>query len=161
MENILDPQYWKERLEAASLRHHAIFRCSEERWRKIEDKHRFILASRIGQWDSILDAGCAWGRLLTLMPSWWKGDYLGIDISPDFVDLGNQEHPDRKFVVGDLRQIPLGPLTFDWAVLISIRPMVKRNLGEGIWTLMETELRRVARQLLYLEYDETDQGSTQ
>lgn len=164
-EMILSPDYWKGRLkvvqEAGLPQHHAIFKIAEGAWRFIEEKHREILAYRIGPDQSVLDCGCGWGRLLTLMPANWKGDYLGIDISPDFIALAEKEHSDFLFKVGDLRDaeaLAMGQ-QFDWAVMISIRPMVKRHTG--IWPECEAAIRKVAKKLLYLEYDPLDEGSVE
>lgn len=156
-EPILDPDYWKQRLKQAREPHQAIFRCPLDRWLRIEDRHREILGYLISPRDSILDAGCGWGRLLTLLPGDWDGRYLGVDLSPDFIAKAQGAYPKKEFIVGDLRALEF-PDRFDWAILISIRPMVKRNLGDGIWEQMEVELKRVARRLLYLEYDEDDIG---
>lgn len=158
-EPVNDPVYWQTRLATAQERHHAIFRCHLDRWLEIEAKHKKILADVVWNTASVLDAGCAWGRLLDLMPKTWTGDYLGVDLSPDFIDLARKEHSNKMFRVGDLRMIPACSNTYDIAVLISIRPMIKRNLGEDEWMKMETELRRVARRLLFLEYDPSDNGS--
>lgn len=162
-EAILDPNYWRERMLRATggNMHHAIFRCSYERWRRIEEKHREILARTIGEDDSVLDCGCGWGRLLDLMPDQWDGAYLGIDLSPDFVAKAERDHPEKggQFLEADLRRLPSLYQEFDWAILVSIRPMVRRNCGDEVWAEMEGEIRRVARKLLYLEYDENDEGS--
>lgn len=165
-EDILNADYWRGRLQGAHKDnlHHAIFRCSKEKWLKIEAKHREILASCINDSDSIFDAGCGWGRLLSLLPATWQGRYLGVDLSPDFVHLARAHYPDRAFVVADLRQVAsLNCIDlnnkYDWAVLISIRPMMRRNLGNWEWLNVEREVRKVAKKLLYLEYDEHDQGS--
>lgn len=159
-EMIGDIRYWKQRLEQASELHHAIFRCPLETWRRIEAKHREILARVIQPRDSIFDAGCGWGRLLELMPATWDGRYLGVDLSPDFVHMAQLAYPTREFVVGDLRELAI-PDRFDWALLISMRPMVKRNLGDDVWAAMERQVRRVATKLLYLEYDHDADGSVE
>jgi trans-aconitate methyltransferase len=163
-EPILSVEYWAKRLRDAPLDapHHAVFKCDLARWRRIEAKHREILARHVGRADSVLDAGCGWGRLLDLMPAEWAGLYRGVDISPDFIAKAEQEHPGRSFLVGDLRRLPpIWGRLFDWAVLISVRPMVRRNCGDEVWAQMERELRRVAKRLLLLEYDENDEGSVE
>jgi hypothetical protein len=38
---------------------------------------------------------------------------------------------------------------------------VRRNLGDEAWEAMERELRRVAKRLLYLEYDPDSEGSVE
>lgn len=160
-EPILDPGYWKNRLalQGRDERHKAIFITSKEHWDNIAEAHRRILAQHIHPEHSVLDGGCAWGRLLDLMPIDWRGHYLGVDLSPDFIELAKQEHPDRPFIVGDLSRLPLQDKAFDLAILISIRPMVRRNLSDEDWEVMERELKRVARRVLYLEYDPQDPGS--
>lgn len=161
MEPILDTEYWKNRLLQAQggHLHHAVFRCSKDRWERIEVAHRTILAELIGRGESILDAGCGWGRLLDLLPPNWKGRYLGVDLSPDFIALARRNYPHHKydFKTGDLRSLPyLSSKEMDWGVLISIRPMVLRNLGYEVWEAMEVELSRVCKKLLFLEYDEVN-----
>lgn len=162
VELIASPAYWQRRIREAPADafHHSIFKCNTDQWRRIEEKHREILANLITPTDSILDAGCGYGRLLTLMPPTWTGTYYGVDLSPDFIDLARDRYPTRSFFVGDLRALGFLPIVnrCEWAVLISIRPMVKRNLGDDVWAEMEEELRRVARKLLYLEYDPGDGG---
>ena len=161
-EPILDPSYWEQRLRTAAELHHSVFRCPLDRWLRIEAKHREILAKLIKPDDAILDAGCGYGRLLTLLPTDWRGPYLGVDLSPALIAKARELHPRRAlnhFVVADLLNLPGG--NWDWAVLISVRPMVRRNCGDEVWAEMERELRRVARKLCYLEYDEADEGSVE
>lgn len=172
--------------QTAGELHHAVFRCPLDRWQRIEAKHREILARHVKPTDHVLDAGCGYGRLLDLMPEDRQradeddvGYYVGVDLSPDLIREAKQRYekisewllPGEeglnkiRFHVGDLRDLsPLFPTNwrprdgFDLAILISIRPMVRRNCGEDVWAQMERELRRVARRLLFLEYDETDEG---
>lgn len=162
VEPISDPTYWARRLRLTQEadRHRAIFVCPTDRWRRIEAKHRDILAGLIAPPASILDAGCGWGRLLTLLPENWHGDYLGVDLSPDFIAMARKENPHRRFKIADLRE-PLPEKWFAWGVLISVRPMVVRNLGQEVWDGMEVNLRKAAKRLVYLEYDENDPGSVE
>jgi hypothetical protein len=172
-EAIDNPDYWRTRLLLAQRTghlHHAVFRCGKERWEEIARRHKEILARTIKGHDSVLDCGCGWGRLLELMPETWQGLYLGIDLSPDFVSLGVENNPGKWFQVGDLKEaskLTTGPPprpfpdVFDWAVMISVRPMIVRNQGQDAWDAMEREIRKVARQLLYLEYDPFDNGSVE
>lgn len=160
-EPILSEGYWAERLRSARELHHSVFRCPADRWARIEARHRQILCDELAISDNILDCGCGYGRLLTLLPDWWRGLYLGVDLSPDFIALARKHHPARWFRVADLRSLDpcIGNgLVFDWAVCISLRPMVRRNLGAEVWDVMEGQVSRHARRFLYLEYDEDDPG---
>lgn len=171
-ELISDPRYWARRLREAQskgLLHEAIFKVNLDRWRLIEDKHREILKAHLKKVVSVLDCGCGWGRLLTLAPTDWNGGYVGVDLSPDFVNLARKNFPTKDFVVGDLRDLSFlsdyAPLhagpgdKFDLAVLISIRPMIRRNLGDEVWAKVEAEIRKWAAKILYLECDPEDGGS--
>lgn len=153
-----DVLYWRQRLQAAKVRHHAIFLCDTAKWERIEAVHRQILAKCVGKFDSVLDVGCGYGRLLTLMYRNWCGDYLGVDLSPDFVELARAEHPDRKFIVHDMMQPTSFNEPLDWAVLISIRPMIRREMGDEAWLTMESNVRQQAKRMLFLEYDPLDPG---
>lgn len=164
---ILEPQFWKERLQEAQEKGQlwrTVFHCNKETWDKIEQRHREILAQHIKPTDSILDAGCGYGRLLTILPREWKGAYMGVDLSPDLIRLAiERTYPPRLFMCKDLREIsklchPTKFLRYDWAILISIRPMVIGNLGQEEWNKMEAEIRKLSSKLLYLEYDINDKG---
>lgn len=170
---ISDPNYWKDRLRRALHRdklHHAIFLCTKDLWKEIEAKHREILARVILPNESVLDAGCGWGRLLTLMPKGWSGDYLGIDLSPDFIAMARDDHPERQFICAPLEiALPqvqkridayVGPDSkFDWCVLVSIKNMVIGNEGRAAWDEIEGMIRKVANRLLILEYSPQDDGT--
>lgn len=100
------------------------------------------------------------------MPKEWVGAYCGVDISPDFIAIANKREERRLFIVGDLLTLSdsLGNPTstqYDWAILISIRPMVRRNMGDEVWERMEAQIRQHARKLLYLEYDPDNEGSVE
>lgn len=154
---ILDEVYWRYRIRDAREKHHAVFRCSLDRWNAIADNHRQILKQLIQPGEHVLDAGCGYGRLVDLLPE-GHGWYMGIDLSPDMVDLARKTYPKHTFSVMDLRKIELPDDVFDWAVLISIRPMVIRECGQQVWDQMYEQLRRVATKLLFLEYDPNDKG---
>lgn len=180
-EPISDTEYWKKRLQLApkGREHEAVFRCPKERWQQIEAKHREILARHVGEFDSVLDCGCGWGRLLFMLPNDWNGVYLGVDLSPDFIHKaltetvpemlrvynGRDGMPSRAgaFKVCDLRNLASqvflpGRQKWSWAVMVSVRPMVIRNLGKQEWGRMEYQIRQVAEKLLYLEYDPECEG---
>jgi SAM-dependent methyltransferase len=160
-EAIDQTSYWAERLANARARgeiHHAVFICSEEQWKGIERKHVEILGKHVKHTDSVLDAGCGYGRLLDMLPKGWQGGYLGIDLSPDFIHMARDKHPHKVFICGDLRNLPdhIPPKAFDWAVLISIKNMVIGQMGTGVWEQIEAELKTVAKRLLILEYNENE-----
>lgn len=181
-EPVHDPAYWRRRLALARKMgelHRSIFHCQRDRWERIEGKHREILAATLRDHVTVLDVGCGYGRLLTLMPPGWRGYYLGIDLSPDFITLARELHPHHPHPDGPVPGFgtfdvsktsaayrlatahpALAPLDayrsstlWDWAVLISFRPMIKRNQGDEVWERMEANIKAVSINQLYLEYD--------
>ena len=156
---ILDPNFWSERLRSCSpeQRYQAVYRCPPGEWDKIAKRHTQILADKIQPGDSILDAGCGWGRLLDLLPE-SPSYYLGIDLSPDFIALARLErsNDDTMFIAGNLEEvlISLPDKRFNWAVCISMRKMIQSNVGEEFWDKIEKELMRVAERVLILEYSD-------
>lgn len=160
-EAILDEAYWSTRLKQAQAKgelHQSIYICGHAHWNRIEEKHRTILARLIQSNDSILDAGCGYGRLLTLLPRGWNGHYVGLDLSPDLIEIAEKQHPNRIFEVADLSNENKNfdrNHKFDWCVLISIRDMIRRNVSGEYWDTVEQNLKQHCRKLLFLEYSET------
>ena len=168
-EPVFDPDYWKRRLELARGIHQSVFLTTDEHWRRIEDKHRAILTKHVKPTDSVLDCGCGYGRMVALLPP--GALYTGIDVSPALVDLAREMHSpsrypvrtsysDPMFMVCDLMHA-LPVRDYDWAIVCSMRRMVKQNVGTEAWDTIEANIRARARKLLYLEYDENDEGSVE
>ena len=141
---IWDSRYWKTRLETAYQHeqlHHAIYLRPLEEWKEIEERHKGILAKEIQENTSIIDVGCGYGRLLTLLPDHWMGNYVGVDLSPDFISLAKKTHPGYNFVestIENLASLPsLQGKKWDVAILISIKQMVIANQGGAVWDNME------------------------
>ena len=181
-EPIFDTAYWRERLAKAPSDdpHKAIYLINLPYWQEVEEQHRKLLINYIQPNQSILDVGCGWGRLLTLMPFGWYGQYLGIDLSPDFIEIARKQYPERKnqFVVADVRDdlkwslcptawvgdhlhiFPSG-VKRDWAILISIKGMIINNAGEDVWNKIKARIKEVAYRILILEYSSEDKGSVE
>lgn len=171
--DIFSPSFWRERIEEAppDEPHWAIYKTTSDDWQDIGQRHREIIERTVSPHESVLDAGCGWGRLLSLMPEGWWGDYAGVDLSPEFVRQAKLANPRRahSFYVGDLRQslswiLPPGSFPgerMDWAVLVSVRAMVLKYKTQSEWDLIESQIRKVAKKILYLEYSSDDRGSVE
>lgn len=156
-EPVLEPAFWAQRLaESDGEPHRAVFNGSLTQFREVEQWQREQLRlAGIGNQDSILDAGCGYGRLLDLLSPMWRGEYLGIDVSPEFVAKAGKFYPGRLFLVGDLRDL-LGSVRclrsrarpFDVAVCMWMKGMVTKNIGAEVWEEMEQQLLKVARRLV-------------
>lgn len=153
MEDVLNPKYWSERLHTARPLFRSVYRVKQGRMAEIEAAHTAVLEAELRERDSMLDAGCGYGRLLNSVPGSWKGWYTGVDFCPDFIRVARQLYPTRSFVVADLRQLPFKDKNFDVAVVCSVKHMVIRNTDEAVWAAMEEEITRVAKRVLYLEYE--------
>jgi len=167
-EPILDEEYWKGRYLRYGKKqlHHSIFRCPKEVWDKVEQRHKEMLESLILPHQRILDIGCGYGRLLDMLPENWRGMYVGIDLCHQFLELAREKHPGDNFFQCDFTkpirpQIPTDdpevfPPYFEVGVAISIKPMIIRNLGEGVWETVRANIDELCCSTIILEYDEDD-----
>lgn len=157
-EPIFETGYWRRRLQKNPKDedlYKSVYICTADTWEEIGLRHKKVLAEKVGPQTTILDAGCGYGRLLTLLPEEWHGRYLGLDLSPDFVRLAKKIHRDFEFQQADLRNLNfLKDHSFDLGILISIRQMVISNVGIEAWEWIDRELRRVCKDILILEYGE-------
>lgn len=163
-EDIFNPAYWSKRFDAAVAReriHHALWEVDGDVWKAERERHRNVLSATLRPDDSILDAGCGWGRLLGLLPSWWRGEYLGVDLCSEFVALARRNHPDRRFEACDLRDPLLSKLRadanwrkFDFAIAIGVEKMVIKNAGAEAWEGIKSNLLACADRLLTLDVEE-------
>lgn len=141
-------EFWKERIDHAVKDHYTVYVVHEPGWKKINDAHIEIFRRTISPSDKVLDAGCGYGRM-----SEFFSNYTGVDFSPDFIDMARKKYPGKEFIQGNLKALPFKDKEFDWAFCVSIKKMVRDNLGDEEWALMRKELKRVAKKLLILEYE--------
>jgi ubiquinone/menaquinone biosynthesis C-methylase UbiE len=141
--------FWKDRIERAdkSREHYSVYITRDDDWKYIWETHKEIIAREVS--GRVLDAGCGYGRMSELIEK-----YVGVDFSPDFIAKAQKKYPEKTFIQSNLKKLPFKKNEFDWAICVSIRAMVKNNLGDPEWEAMEKELLRVARKVLILEYEE-------
>ncbi|QCB28413.1 class I SAM-dependent methyltransferase [Corynebacterium endometrii] len=108
---------WKEVTSANPAHSHNFAR----RWKTLEAEGTDIhgearLADAMSERGSrILDAGCGTGRVGGELIR--RGhDVTGIDVDPILIDYATKDHPDGKWIVGDLSSDPLPESAFDLAV---------------------------------------------
>lgn len=140
-------EFWKNRIDTAVSEHYAVYVANEVLWKKINESHEEIIRKTIT--GNVLDAGCAYGRSSVFFDD---DKYMGVDFSPDFIEIAKKKYPNKKFLVEDLKALPFEGQSFDWAFCISIKRMIIDNLGDEVWAKMEKELKRVAKNVLILEY---------
>lgn len=148
-------QFWSDRLNQARASENireSVYLTTNEDWKLLDSTHINILKRYIRPTDTVLDAGCGFGRASDLIP----GIYTGIDSHEEFIVEARKLYPNRKFIVGDLFNLQLEG-TYNWAVCISIKAMVINNLGYDKWEKMQQQLLRITiKGILCLEYGVKD-----
>jgi len=153
--DIYSDKFWKERLGNAiknNAIHQTVFHTSELEWNLINREHIQYINKYIEQKPGmkILDAACGYGRVSDFFN---KGiEYIGIDLSSTLINEARLLYPYRSFFCCDIKQTPFLDKYFDWAIVISLKEMVVRECGQNEWDLMEKELRRIAKNIMLLEY---------
>jgi len=156
-------EFWERRLEQAKMEGNlasSVF--VTDTWASINQAHKSVLQSHIGPLDSVLDAGCGYGRGLDVLPP-CKG-YYGVDQVPSFIAEAKTIYPNSTysyvlpervtFVICKLESLPdFSDGCVDWVIGISLMVMIISNLGWDKWDEIQTELLRVSKRgVLCLEY---------
>ena len=152
-----NPDFWKRRLYWASATgrgtHTAIYDIDPDTWIYIQNDTNRILKNHLTSGMKLLDAGCGYGAASAYLPS--GVNYVGVDISPDLIEVARIAYPDRVFVLGDIRDLSqFGDGEFDYGLCRSIRKMILDNLGAGEWDKMSRELLRVCKRVILIEYED-------
>jgi ubiquinone/menaquinone biosynthesis C-methylase UbiE len=146
-------QFWADRIEVASKsrEHYSVYITSQGDWDNINKTHEEIIAQEIPENSKVLDAGCGYGRM---SEHFFPQNYTGVDFSIDFVRMAMKKYPEYRFIQANLKDLPFSDKEFDVAMCVSIKRMVRDNLGDAEWDLMLNELKRVAKKVLILEYED-------
>lgn len=144
-------EFWKERIDTAVKDQYMVYVTGDQDWKRIFDAHVEIINKTIPKDATVLDAGCGYGRMSELFN---KELYVGVDFSPDFIKKSQAKYPDNLFYIMNLKKLDFKDGKFDWAFCVSIKKMVEDNLGEEEWLKMLAELKRVAKKVLILEYED-------
>ena len=151
-------EFWKDRIQNAPNIRYSIYEAPEPIWKAIEKDHIDILNKFINPDDYVLDAGCGYGRASEFIKC---KKYLGIDLSPDFINAATMFYPHMDFCCSNLKSIPYDDNTFDISVCISLMIMIVQNMGWFEWEVIQNELLRVSKRgILCLEYGVTDTNTT-
>lgn len=148
---IYKDEFWKQRLEEAGedLRL-SVYQSPNEDWEIINQKHREVLQKLVR--GKVLDVGCGYGRLSNLFQ-----EYTGVDSSQTFIKKAKELYPNKSFMYIDVSRGTLfSNKEFDWAVCVSLKAMVIRELGNDEWLKILKELKRIAKKVLILEYSYLD-----
>lgn len=147
-----DLNFWKQRIKETGSVESGM--AVGFHWPVIDGVHREYIKEYIEPDAKILDAGCGYGRT----SDWYDDDkYVGVDFLEEFIQEARKRHPNKKFVLTDLTDLPFKDHEFDWAILTSVRVVIRSDpSGEEKWRKVERELKRVAKQIMILEYGNGD-----
>lgn len=151
---IASKSFWRKRLEDAKKDGHiqySVYLANDDLWNRICHNHKQIFQNHILPTDKVLDAGCAYGRLSELFDN-----YLGVDFAPAFIEEAEIRYPNKRFMLADLKKLPLKDLEYDVGIVVSIKHMIIGNLGNNEWDVMQKELARVCKKLIILEYGDSE-----
>jgi SAM-dependent methyltransferase len=100
------------------------------------------------QGKSVLDAGCGMGDLLPyIYAEAGDFDYLGIDITPEFIDIAQKRYAPHTFQVGDVFDGSIKPESFEVVLASGVM-----NHNESDWMTkrqqMIEQLFTIAREVL-------------
>lgn len=144
--------FWQERLRKATEPIYAIGVGFD--WPAIDDVHKKIFYQHYKPGMKILDIGCGIGRTADWVP---KEEYVGFDFVPEFVEMAQKSHPDRKFLVLDVKDgLPFKDKEFDIAIGISFKHIFITGSDEAQWEKVRLELLRVTKKLILLPYGNND-----
>lgn len=146
--------FWDDRISVAKrkgLIHYSIYEAPLQLWQAMEERHKRIILENVGISKSILDIACGYGRFARYFN---QNSYVGVDFSKSFIQLAEESNPDYKFVQSRLECLPFDDYQFEWGFGVSIRAMIIREMGKESWLVMEKELRRVCKNLIFLEYSD-------
>ena len=108
---------------------------------------------------SVLDVGCASGRLLELLRGLeFQMDFMGIDIAPENVAKALEMYPEHRFVEGNAVGMDLGE-TFDLVNATGVfqheprtRDLLESMIGHGRrYVLFDVKFARIKEHLIDLE----------
>ncbi len=96
---------------------------------------------------SALDVACGSGKLTAELAKLSRGGrVVGLDFSPEMLEVARRSHPRLEFIEGDALNLPFDDSTFDAATIA----FGLRNLADPVRGLRE--MTRVARRAVVLEF---------
>jgi demethylmenaquinone methyltransferase/2-methoxy-6-polyprenyl-1,4-benzoquinol methylase len=98
---------------------------------------------------SVLDVACGSGKLTAQLAkiAGPKGRVVGLDFSPQMLEVARRDHPGIEFVEGDALKLPFDDETFDASTIA----FGLRNLADPVGGLREM-MRVVRRRAVVLEF---------
>lgn len=78
----------------------------------------FLVDQYVEPGDRVLDLGCGNGRVADLLNG-IKAQYVGVDASPQLIEIARTLHPENEFYVGSILQTDFADNSFDHLMMIA------------------------------------------
>lgn len=118
-------------------------------WESVAGKKEFHTAFQLEEFikhvtvdSKILDVGCGYGRILTLLKENGYTDLTGCDISQNMIDKALKLHPELTIIKNDPEKLPFDDDTFDAITLNAVLTTIVMNIDQ--YNFME-EIKRVIK----------------
>jgi demethylmenaquinone methyltransferase/2-methoxy-6-polyprenyl-1,4-benzoquinol methylase len=116
-------------------------------------RRRAARESGLREGGSALDVACGSGKLTAELARLAQGGrVVGLDFSPEMLEVARRAHPHIEFIEGDALNLPFGDASFDAATIA----FGLRNLADPVRGLRE--MTRVARRAVVLEFVRPPRG---
>jgi demethylmenaquinone methyltransferase/2-methoxy-6-polyprenyl-1,4-benzoquinol methylase len=116
-------------------------------------RRRAARETRLRPGGSALDVACGSGKLTAELAKLSRGGrVVGLDFSPEMLDVARRSHPELEFIEGDALNLPFDDATFDAASIA----FGLRNLADPVRGLRE--MTRVAKRAVVLEFVKPPKG---
>lgn len=159
-------EFWRERvfrtIATGGMLHQIILDDNYDLWCKIQSDTGGVLLKIYQPGMRVLDAGCGYGAMIScfqeaatflkqeVMDYLPPSNYLGVDISPDLIELARYRYSAYGFIVADLRN--LEARQFNLAITRAVAGMIETNRGRKCWEEMRVSIAKVADRLLVIDY---------
>lgn len=152
------PEFWHKRLLEAHASGRglptAIYDTDPDNWQYIQNQTAGYLQRYLLPGTRVVDVGCGYGAIYDLLPN--KIKYVGLDISPDLIEIARIRYPKGDFRVFDVMTLNESDKKlvdkFDYCIARSIEAMVISNLGFDVWQVMLEKMLMLAPIVMLIEY---------
>lgn len=141
-----DKEFWIERIKKYNGNLYDAVQVGGVQWDVIEAYHKSVFKEHLK--GRVLDVGCGWGRASKLMPQ-TVTEYIGIDISPEFIKEAEKKFPGLMFLVGDARKLPFKDKEFDWTVAIGMGGHEESGISD-FFKQIKSEMERVSKKTMVM-----------
>lgn len=145
-----DPEYWSKNAKP----------YADLKLKQVEDAVKkdqvfypeilMLLSRTYEAGDRILDVGCCGGHYWPLVKTEvGDADYTGIDVTPEYIEVARKTYPEKKWIVGDCRDLPFPDKSFDHVLCLFLLLHLDQ---EGMRKTVDELIRVARKQVLFAGY---------